>query len=118
MTRRLVLVLLAAAGLATAADLTGTWEAEVQAMGGAGNPTFVLKQDGEKLTGSYRGLFGEAKVAGTVKDGAVEFEFKASYEGQALEAKFKGVLDGADRMKGSVTYAGLGDGTWTAKRRQ
>jgi hypothetical protein len=34
--------------------------------GGHGDPTFALKQEGAKLAGTYSGLAGEQKVAGTV----------------------------------------------------
>src|SRR5262250_1419307 len=56
------------AAVAFAADVTGTWNATVDLGGGqGGTPTFVLKQDGEKLTGTYSGALGESPVTGTIK---------------------------------------------------
>jgi hypothetical protein len=116
MTRRTIFLLLVSCAIMAAADLTGSWALEVQTAAGTGNPAFVFKQEGEKLTGTYRGLLGEAAVTGMVRGNAVEFEFKASYEGQAIEAKYKGVVESADSMKGTVVFTGLGDGAWTGKR--
>lgn len=54
------------AGL-TLADVSGKWTAQVDTDMGSGEPTFVLKQVGDKLTGTYSGQLGEAPVTGTVK---------------------------------------------------
>jgi len=54
----LIVILFAMAALATAtslvfADVTGTWKLSVETPNGTGTPTVILKQDGEKLTGTY-----------------------------------------------------------------
>ncbi|MDQ3013788.1 MAG: hypothetical protein M3X11_24175, partial [Acidobacteriota bacterium] len=59
-------------------NVTGSWDVEVQTDQGSGNPAFTFKQDGEKLTGSYKGALGESTLAGTVKGDKIEFSFKAS----------------------------------------
>ncbi|MFV8227053.1 hypothetical protein ACNKXV_13975, partial [Christiangramia aquimixticola] len=51
----------------TKIDLTGTWTVDVQTDMGSGNPTFVLKQEGEKITGTYSGSLGDSQVTGTLK---------------------------------------------------
>ena len=43
-------------------DVTGTWKVEVEVGGQTGEPVFTLKQDGEKITGKYKGSFGEQDV--------------------------------------------------------
>jgi hypothetical protein len=110
--KRIVLVLLTAA-LAWAADISGSWKFTVETDAGSGNPSFTFKQDGEKLTGTYKGLFGEAKVAGTVKGSAVEFSFEAQGSGKVT---YKGTVDGANKMSGTVTLADVGSGKWTATK--
>ncbi|HEV8037893.1 MAG TPA: hypothetical protein VGP62_03450 [Bryobacteraceae bacterium] len=50
-----------------AADISGTWSASVVLDAGSGTATFVLKQTGETLAGSYSGALGEAKVTGSGK---------------------------------------------------
>jgi hypothetical protein len=96
-----------------AADVTGTWNAKVDLGGQAGSPTFVLKQDGEKLTGTYAGALGEAPLHGTVKGNDVAFEFEAS--GAAI--KYAGKLDASGKkMEGTVDYGGQASGTFTATK--
>src|SRR4051812_48433702 len=43
-------------------NVTGTWKFEVDLSGNQGTPTFEFKQEGEKLTGKYKGQFGEADL--------------------------------------------------------
>ena len=53
--------------MALAHDVTGKWIFEVTTDAGSGSPTFAFKQTGEKLTGTYAGLFGSAKLTGPKK---------------------------------------------------
>jgi len=115
MRKLLALALFAVTALA--ADISGTWTADVQTDAGSGSPTFVLKQDGEALSGKYSGALGEADIHGTVKGDKVEFRFKVSPQGDAIEVVYSGTLDGEKKMKGTVTLGSLGDGTFTAERK-
>jgi hypothetical protein len=56
-----------------ASDISGMWEITIERASGPVNDTFVVKQEGEKLSGSYSGLFGEYKVVGTVKEDKAVF---------------------------------------------
>lgn len=49
------------------ADVNGTWNAKVETDAGSGTPVFVLKQSGEKLSGTYSGALGETQVSGSGK---------------------------------------------------
>jgi hypothetical protein len=117
----IVTALLAAGASMTAqekVDVTGAWAFEVQTENGTGTPQVTFKQDGEKLTGHYSSqMLGEAELTGTVKGQAIEFTVAASVQGMALELVFSGVLEGKDAMKGKVSLAGMGEGTFTAKRK-
>jgi len=96
---------------AFATDLTGTWNAKVDLGGQGGSPTFVLKQDGEKLSGTYSGALGEAPVHGTVKGSEVTFDFEVS--GAAIH--YAGKVDSTGKkMEGTVDYGGQASGTFTA----
>lgn len=112
----LVLLLLATVA-APAADLTGTWLGDVQTDAGNGNPTFVIKQEGDKLSGTYSGQLGEAKLAGTVKGSNVEFGFSVSQGGDSVEVKYEGQIQGDGSMKGKVSFGTLASGTWSAKKK-
>jgi hypothetical protein len=77
----------AASPRAAAEDISGTWVFSVDLEdGGHGDPTFVFKQEGEKITGTYSGPFGEQKVTGTVKGDKAVFGFEASRDGEASKA--------------------------------
>ena len=109
-----VFILLAAAFALRAADLTGTWAAAVVLDAGSGTATFVFEQKGETLSGSYSGVLGDAKVAGTVKGDQVEWSFDG---GAAGKVSFHGTLDAAGKMKGTAEYGQLGKGTFTAEKK-
>lgn len=102
------------AAWAFAADVTGTWNATVDLGGGqGGTPTFVLKQDGEKLTGTYSGALGESAVHGTIKGNDVTFDFDV----QGAAVHYAGKLDADGKtMKGTCDYGGQASGTFTATR--
>ena len=98
------------------ADVAGTWNITVDIGGNTGTPSVTLKQDGEKLTGTYSSqVFGEQKVTGTIKGNAITFEFTASLEGNAVKVTYSGTVDKAT-MKGKVSLGELGEGTFTAKK--
>ena len=113
---RVMLASLVVAATALAADVSGTWNATVETPAGTGNPTFVLKQEGEKLTGTYTGMLGKADVTGTVKGHKIEFQFEASYEGQKFTIRYSGTIESPTRMKGTVRFADMGEGSWTATK--
>jgi hypothetical protein len=96
------------------ADVAGEWAAEVDIAGNTGTPTFVIKQDGDKLSGSYKGQFGEAELKGKVDGNDIEFSFEIQ---AGAEAVYKGTLEDG-KLKGTCDYAGQADGTWTAERKK
>ena len=101
--------------LAVAADVTGTWIMAVETGAGSGSPTFDLVQKGEALSGSYKGLLGEAQVTGTVKGDEVTIEYKVEGQGQTLAVKYSGKTDGKT-MSGKVSLGQLGEGTFTGTK--
>jgi len=104
---------------AFAADVTGTWQVAVETSQGSGTPTVVLKQDGEKLSGTFTSqIFGEAKLTGTVKGNAIEFGFAGDAGGQQIKVTYKGSIEGPASMKGTAVYEGFDDkATWSATKK-
>jgi hypothetical protein len=96
-------------------DVSGAWDFTVETSQGSGSPKFQFVQDGEKLSGTYKGTFGESKVTGTVKGNAIKFSFPISAQGTELDAVYSGTVE-KDRMKGTVTFGEYATGTWTAVR--
>jgi hypothetical protein len=97
-----------------ALSVSGTWEAKVVVGGQSGSPTFDLKQNGEKLTGSYTGALGGAPVTGTLKGDRIVLEFMAS----GLKVTYSGkIATDGKTMEGTVDYGGQANGTFTAAKK-
>jgi hypothetical protein len=111
------LVLVSSAAAQSDVNVTGEWAFTVETPQGSGTPTFTFKQDGEKLTGNYKGQFGEAPLTGTVKSGEIKFTIKISAQGQELTITYTGKIESKDSMKGTAVLGEIGEATWTAKRK-
>ena len=116
---KLILALVLCVSAVLAADVTGTWQLNVETSQGSGTPTLELKQTGEQLTGTYHSqVFGDAKVTGTVKGAAIEFGFMGDAGGQHIKVSYKGTVDSPTSMKGTAVYEGLDDkATWSAAKK-
>lgn len=112
MRRLLIAVALSALALC-AADISGSWSASVKLDAGSGTATFVFKQTGENLSGTYSGVLGNAEVKGTVKGNQVEWSFENADAGKI---SYKGTVEGTS-IKGTVEYGQLGTGTFTAEKK-
>jgi len=98
-------------------NVAGKWLMTLELSIGTANPTLELKQDGEKITGTYTGRYGTSQLQGTLKGRVLEFAFQIDAEGQTATMSFRGeVAADAESMKGQATVEGLGDATWTARR--
>ena len=115
MLKLALLVILALPALAH--DVTGNWQFTVETEQGSGSPSFVFKQDGEKLTGTYEGLFGKANIAGTVKGNDIDFTIPVEYENRKMTVHYRGRIESDTTMKGDVELPGLGKGTWTGAKK-
>jgi hypothetical protein len=113
-----IATLFLAAAATFAADVTGTWYFAVDLSIGSGSPTLVLKQEGNKVTGTYSGTIGEAKVTGTVDGDKVELTADAEAAGEKVKIVYSGALKTPTTMEGKTTYGNLGSGTFTAKKKE
>jgi len=103
---------------APAAPVTGRWAMalDIQDMGVA-SVTLVLVQDGEKLTGTYTGRYGQFPLEGVVRARKLEFTVYLKTDAGDSTMYFAGdVGDDHRSLKGTATIEGLGDATWTAKK--
>jgi hypothetical protein len=107
----LTVVLALSATLASAADVTGTWKMAVETPSGTGEPSFILKQEGATVTGTYKGPLGEAPVTGTIKENELTMGYEISASGMDLEVKYIGIVDG-NSISGKVSLGAMGDGTF------
>jgi len=100
-------------------NISGTWAVSVNLEGGPQNVllTLMFKQDGEKLTGTQSGGFGDANITGMVKGNKVTFSADAkNRSGQPMQINFVGKLESTDKMTGTLEFP-KGPGIWTANRK-
>ena len=101
----------------TALNIAGKWAMSLEMQQGTGTPTLTLVQDGEKITGTYAGRYGEYALKGTLKGRALVFGFSMTAEGTSVEMGFEGeVAADGQSMKGTADMGPAGEANWTAKR--
>lgn len=100
---------------AHAQGVSGTWQLTVETQGGTGNPSVTLKQEGEEITGTYKGRFGDAPLKGTIKGNEIQFTISINAQGQDLKIEYSGAVDGST-MKGKVKFGEMAEGTFTGKK--
>jgi hypothetical protein len=98
-------------------DVSGRWAFSVVTENGTGTPTVVLKQEGEKITGTYESpRLGVRQIEGTIKGREIRFVLSGGGTGDAPVLTFTGVVVGSDEMKGDLEMGGMGSATFTAER--
>jgi hypothetical protein len=116
LTRLLTIGVFAAAISAEPAKVAGKWNVTLQLESITGHPVILVKQDGEKLTGTYESArYGQSALKGSIKDKEIEFSVAFVAEGMQTQGVFGGTVDG-DTMSGNCSFEGAGDGTWSASR--
>jgi hypothetical protein len=99
------------------ASLTGKWAMELNMSMGQSTPTLNLKQDGEKITGTYTSRYGTFPLEGTLKARTVQLFVTISVEGMQVDMAFSGeVAADGQSMKGEADLGQAGDATWVARR--
>lgn len=101
--------------IAEPAKVAGTWNVTLELESITGHPVVTLKQEGEKLTGTYEGRYGVSALEGTIKDKNIQFVVTMVAEGTRTTGTFAGTVDG-DTMGGTVEFEGAGGGTWSGTR--
>ena len=100
-----------------AADVSGTWELNVESPMGARTNDTIFTQSGETLGGKMVSPRGEVPLTGTIKDDAINFGVNVNVQGQSLQIDYTGTVTG-DTMSGTVVFGSFGDGKWSGKRKQ
>ena len=99
------------------ADVAGKWTMTLEMSMGQATTALNLKQEADKITGTYTGRYGTYELKGTVKAREIAFAFTMSADGTPVEMSFTGEIaaDG-QTMKGQAVLGELGEAGWTAKR--
>jgi len=104
----------------SAADITGTWDVTIHypLPDGDYHARYVLKQDGEKVTGTYHGMYGPADVTGTIKSDAVTLTVTVQLPGGPNTAHFSGKVSSPTKMNGTVTGTSNEPRQWSAEKQK
>ena len=79
------------------------------------SPTFVVKQEGEKLTGDYvSAQYGKWPISGTIKGADVSLSFAMNVDGNALNVTYTGAVNKDGSIKGTANYGDMMSGTFVA----
>jgi len=99
----------------TAPDVTGTWALTILYEPDDRDylATYKLKQTGNKITGTYEGMYGPAEVTGSVKSDSVFLSVTV----KGSTARFAGTISSATKMSGTVTGTSDKPRKWSALRK-
>jgi len=102
------LAMLALAGCASAADITGTWKGTAETPAGKVQRTFNFKVDGSKLTGEATSdVLGNSTIQdGKINGDTITFTIDVTIQGNQAKANYTGKIEG-DQIKMSVKVEGV-----------
>jgi imidazolonepropionase-like amidohydrolase len=105
------------AGFAPPAGASGTWTVTVLVEGEEKPVTFLLRQEGTRLTGTMQGTLGTNEISNgsATPDGAVSFTAGITLKTGTEEATFAGTVDG-NAMRGKVGIVGHEPGLFAGTR--
>ena len=113
----LLAALLLAVVSASAADVSGTWTLSFNSPQGTAEGTLTLKQDGDQVTGTYKGPRNTAPVSGTVSGDDLKLTATLDAGGQSLKLAFT-VKVAADKIDGLIDFAGQANIPFTGTRKK
>ncbi len=96
-------------------NVTGTWKMTFTGPQGEMTRDYVMAQQGEKLTLTWKGRNGEDQTAeGTVKGNEIQWSFTRQTQMGEMTMTYKGTVEG-NTMKGDVTTP-RGTNPWKAEK--
>jgi len=107
--------LLFAASTFAQTSVAGDWTLTIQSPTGTRTVPLTLKQDGEKITGMFKGPQGELPVEGTLVGSDLKFAFAIPIQGQSLDISMTGKVEG-ETVNGTAQFGGFGEGPFSMKR--
>ena len=100
------------------ADVNGTWDLTVESQEGIARPSVTLNQEGEKISGVYRGQIGESRLEGSIKGNDISFTVTLKFQEVVNTIIYLGLVN-QDSMSGTARFSGTAaTGKWTAQRRK
>ena len=96
-------------------DVAGNWEFNINGPQGPVNANAVLKQDDEKVTGTFSGPQGDVEVEGTMKGHTLSLAFSVNTPQGALSITMNGEVEGTS-IKGVLDF-GMGTADFTGTKK-
>src|SRR5262245_45105287 len=95
--------------------VAGDWELTIQSPTGTRSVPLTLKQEGETVTGMFKGPQGELPVKGTLVGDDLKFDFSIPIQGSSIDISMSGKVAN-DAVSGTAQFGGFGEGPFTMKR--
>ena len=112
----LALALLTASPVFAQTNITGDWDVTVVSPQGPNTTPVSFKQEGDKVSGVFKGAQGELPFdGGSMTGNDLKFTFTINFQGNSLPITLTGKVDG-DTMAGKADFGGFAEGDWSAKR--
>lgn len=114
--------LLASAAVTSVAEntpISGKWQIHNNIAGNESDMACNLAQKEDELTGTCTSEQGSVEIKGKVADKKVSWVYKSEYNGGPITLTYKGNLDAADKISGTVNveeYGAEGDFTATQSK--
>ena len=113
-----LLLVLLVSSVAFGAAVDGAWTATFDTQIGEQHYTYTLKADGEKLTGTAKGDYGQGAIEdGVIKGSDLSFTENLDFQGQKLVIKYTGKLNG-DEIKFTRQVGTIATEEFVAKRQK
>lgn len=96
-------------------DVSGAWDMTVESDTGAGDALVTFRQDGQDLTGTYKGRMGESALTGSIRDTSIQFSVTLRFRDITFTVTYRGKVEG-DGMQGTADFGEGKSGTWRARR--
>ena len=103
------------AALGAQSSVAGSWDLSINGPEGPIAAGAVLKQDGDKVTGTLSGPQGETQVAGTMTGKTMALQFTVPTAQGNLDIKVTAEVNGSE-MKGMMDF-GMGQADFTGKKK-
>ena len=97
------------------ADLSGSWDVEMEFFTSKGDHRFYLEQDGNWINGTHQGDFSTQEIAGMVEGDEIKLRSNYRIPGDSINYWFSGKITG-DTLSGSVFLGEYLTAKFTAKR--
>ena len=111
----LVVGLVCTAALGAQSTVAGSWDLSINGPEGPITAGAVLKQDGDKVSGTISSPQGETQVAGTMTGKTMALAFTVATPQGNLDIKVTAEVNGSE-MKGMMDF-GMGQADFTGKKK-